>query len=223
MALLRYQGSLSTLFPPDEESSPWLVRLAMIRHDLRFEVSQLPLDDDATDDDVFRTTYFLRRMSISVLEAENVLGRDLGQMLKRGRGQIPAHLANAIEALRAIVTAARPVIEEVRNVIGGHMRTKNDAEGQPTIAREVLRTHHGWTLDVAIDEATGRETDMRDVAMATFLFAWPSVTDDASLDAKHGEYKAAMLSAARGVMHLTDALLFAYWSDLGITPTKEGS
>jgi hypothetical protein len=77
MALLTYKAALSRLFPRDDESSHWMLRLAMIRQDLKLEVSQIALSENVTRDDLFRTTYFLRRISISILEAESVMARDL--------------------------------------------------------------------------------------------------------------------------------------------------
>jgi hypothetical protein len=83
-----------------------------------------------------------------------------------------------------------------------------------------LRTHHGWTVAATLDLATSEHTNLRDVGMTAFLFAWPQLTDDEQLDTKHGEYRDALLTAARETMHATDALLYAFWSDLGIAPTS---
>lgn len=222
MGLSRYRGSLPKLFPPEEESAHWLVRLAMVRHDLRFEVSQVGVPDEPTREDYFRTTYFLRRISISLLEAERILNHDLGRLLKRGRPEIPREFAAALDELRKSVSDVRPSLEEIRDVIGAHVRPKSDASGKPSIAEQVLRTHDGWLLDLAIDDETGERTDLHDVGMASFLFAWPDATDDAAVDARHGAYAKAITTAAHGVMNATDILLMAYWSDLGIKREVEG-
>lgn len=221
MALLRYRGTLPQMFDPDGDSTPWLVRLAMIRHDLKFEISQLGLTEDAGPDDVFRTTYFLRRISISVLEAESILNFNLGKFLERMADVWPKDLVDGLNERRATAAAAREKLKTVRDVIGGHLRPKNDATGEPTVIRDVLSTHTGWEVDVTIDTATCEQTSMRDIGMAAFLFAWPEVKNDADLDAKHGEYEAALLPAARSVMQATDVLLYGYWREQGIQPTEE--
>lgn len=45
--------------------------------------------------------------------------------------------------------------------------------------------------------------------------------DDADLDARHGEYRAAIVQAARAITQLTDVLLFGYWRQRGIEAVEE--
>lgn len=126
--MLRYRGKLSELFPPDDELAPALARLAIIRHDLGFELRELELHSESTPDDVYRLTYFLRRISISLCEAENVLNHNLGKYLKLGKHGANAATTKALNDLRAEVLAARPVLEGVRDVIGAHLEPKNDKD-----------------------------------------------------------------------------------------------
>lgn len=220
MSSTRFRGSLSRMFPPDDGRSPWMVRLAIIRQDLRFEIAHLGVPDEPTLDDYFRTSYFLRRISISLLEAENILGCDVGKLVKERRREFRPFrpdFVRALKKLRARVTNARPVLEQVRNVIGAHVRLNEDLE----VARQVLRTHGDRNVTVHIDGNTGQDTNLHDIAMTSFLFAWPTATDDASFTEKHEEYKVALIAAVHGVIQATDVLLFMFWSELGVPATEE--
>jgi hypothetical protein len=132
--------------------------------------------------------------------------------------EMPPSMSAALIEFRRTLTEARPALEEIRDVIGAHHRPKYDATENPTVITEVLGTHGAWELVVDVDSDTGEQTNLADVGLMSFLFAWPDVKNAGDLERRHGAYSEVMLRSAGGVMHATDALLYAYWKDLGIKP-----
>jgi hypothetical protein len=85
--LRSYPRLLDQLFPPENPYSPCMWRLAIIRDDIDWELNNqiVATKRAATTNDfaaLWEFGYFLRRLSISVLEAKHVFDRDITRMLK---------------------------------------------------------------------------------------------------------------------------------------------
>ena len=99
----QYEGRLALFFPPDDPESPWMLRLMIIRDDLNFELNGTRLGPSDRVDEVWRSTYFIRRISVTLLEAASVLGHEVGRVAKTPTDDVMQHLG---------IRSVEPVLED---------------------------------------------------------------------------------------------------------------
>src|SRR5260221_7424446 len=124
---------LPQFFPPDDPDSYWLLRLAIIRDDLRYELHSLGLNLTDGLEEVWRTSYFLRRISITLLEARSIFEWEIGRLTKHPPNRLFKAMTPRLRRAIAILTKAKSTLEQLRNAVGGHVRPQNSsADKTPT-------------------------------------------------------------------------------------------
>jgi hypothetical protein len=203
--LRHYEGTLGTFFPPEDEHSPWLIRLMILRDDLNFEAANLPIRGD-TIEDTWKCCYFLRRMSVTLWEAKHICARQLTALCKSPQDRFIAELSKRIRKFVATVDRWNPFIEQLRNSTGGHVRPKPEHLGA-----NVLANHKDSYGQITIDSHAKNTRYSGMTFTAAFYLAWPDADDSAKLIAKHEELRQAVLDLAPQFFDIADALLGWHW------------
>src|SRR5216684_1550382 len=81
------KARLDEFFPPDHPDTPWLLRLAVLRDDIAYEVDRISLKPGASPADVWISAYTLRKLAITVNEVKHAFTRDVQRWLKSKRGK----------------------------------------------------------------------------------------------------------------------------------------
>jgi len=121
-----FHSKLNEFFPPDHPNTPWLLRLMFIRDDVHFEFKSIHNDTEGVDD-IWLRSYFLRRISVSLLEAKNVFSHELRNYLAEQKATKPVdktlaaltpHFDEAINKVEDLTAH----LEGLRNAVGAHVR-----------------------------------------------------------------------------------------------------
>jgi hypothetical protein len=221
-----YPRRLGKLFPCENPYSPAMWRLAIIRDDIDREVEGTFLPGMPHEDPNWEHAYFLRRISISVLEAKNLIVHDIPKMLEEQPLQKSRHdfVVEKIRTLQTLLAEADELLEPFRQGIGGHVRPNNaNPERETTDAYEVrgLRTLAAWPGTLTLDRNTEFGTSYRDFTKLSILFVWPEVTDDDSLKRKLEVFIPKVGAVASALQAMIDGILYAFWLEIGaLDPTR---
>lgn len=229
-------GVLGDFFPPDDPLSWWLYRLAVVRDDVAFEVISLapPSAPDNTEE-VWRVTYFLRRISISLLEADSVFAAEVGAFLKNNAAGLDKDEKMKVRGAIQTLNKAKPTLEVIRQAMGGHVRpanvdgviakhAKRDGSGALPLAQierdtrpveqRVLAEHQDWPCQ-AVHGPTLGETCYRHLTASGLLFAWPDVKTPGQLDAKVRDICSLLAACVDAALQAIDILLWGWWRERG--------
>lgn len=217
-----YKGKLVEFFPPDDPDSPWLLRLMIIRDDLDFEVRNLGLKEDAGPEDAWRTTYFLRRISVTLLEAASILGHDVGKAAKKPEDEAMKKLAPSLREAINIVNSHREELERLRDSIGAHVRPQNADKANPGVEKRVLEQLANMAGTIRTNHSSLANVSFRELSVNSLLFAWPDADDDAKIIAKHEALQKAIFAAAPEVLNVIDSLLLRHFWKHGMVEPPEG-
>jgi hypothetical protein len=219
-----YQSTLGRLFPLADPRSPAMWRLAIIRDDIDFEVNGVAVPEEADDERMWQHGYFLRRLSVSILEAKNVFVGELAPMLKESAGLLGGVMREPVENLAAELQRIEPMIAPLRDAFGAHVRPNNaNPDRKTTEAYDVrgLRTHANWEATVTLNKLTPIGTTYREFTKMAYLFAWPEVVDEATLMKHATELQPLIAKASADVAAAIDGVLYAFWLDLkAIAPLR---
>jgi hypothetical protein len=219
----RPRAKLHEFFPDDDPDSYWLLRLAIIRDDLTFELKGLGLSKDDDGAAVWRCTYFLRRLSITLGEAESIFSAEVGPHAKQGEQDAIREMRPRLQKAIATLQRHRPTFDRLRNAIGAHVRPSSSKLKGDTIPVEqrVLRNHREWEAQPIVDLTTSEETCLHEISKTAVLFAWPEATDFEGVVAKHDELKRAIFDCVPVLVKAIDALLFTHWLKHGAAQPPE--
>jgi hypothetical protein len=222
-ATIRIGGTLAKLFPPDHPDSPWLFRLAIIRDDIEWELRNLPLRREDGPEQVWRCTYFLRRLSVSILEARDVLAHEVSEAIKRPADEAMARLAPHIREAVKVVAVAVEAIKPLRNVVGAHVRPQNaDPQGpkadrpRPPVEAQVLRNAAGSEVAALVSLWDSGATTFRGLTVLAPVLPWPEDASDQAMARRHEVLSRAIRKATGNVLAVIDALLLRHWWNLGL-------
>jgi hypothetical protein len=214
-------AKLNEFFPPDHPNSPWLLRLMLIRDDVHFEWSSIHKEAAGVDEN-WRLTYFLRRISISLLEAKNIFCYEFGDYLKKHKAADPRKQDATLLALTphfdeaiAIVTDVAPQLRGLRDSVGAHLRPEYADTKLRKIERMVLNNHPMLEGTVKILGPT-EEVSYRALSAFAILFAWPEADDNDKAMARLVNLHGAITKLARLVNYSIDAILLHHWIRLGV-------
>ncbi len=211
---LPVQRHLQAFFPPDDPESPWLLRLMILRDDLRYEIEHLGLQPESDSDAVWRMTYALRRATVSLLEAKSILAYEGARAAKRPADDVMRALAPFIQDSLATLEAAKGPLTRLPDALGAHVRPQNAAKSLPCVEATVLANYPNLKGTVRVLASTD-ENSYRGLTATAILFAWPNVIDDAKLEEKQLELRDAVLKSAAVVLRIADALLLRFWCKHG--------
>jgi hypothetical protein len=203
--LVEYERTYGQLFPADHPLSPLMLRLMIIRDDLSFELDGIILRQDDGPDLVWRNTYFMRRISSSVTEAQNVLRQqEFGKYIKQEwKGTI---IDTKVREVAAEIESLLQLFGDLRNDLGGHVRPGETEAG--------LRAHKNWKGVIVRNVASAYRTSYRQFTVIAPLFVWPEVVDLETFAAKHDKLSTAIPRAVGALLNGIDGLLQAFWIDL---------
>jgi|CZKU01.1.fsa_nt_gi hypothetical protein len=208
---------LAQLFPSGHPDSPVMWRFAIVRDDLAWEIDSV---NAATyeaakgmradfRDLLWRINYYVRRLSISVLEGKSILDSEIVKKHKE-QAQEHAHrdplyrgLVDLTNKLNAVETLLRPI----RVALGGHVRPKEAATG--------LLTHGSSEGHLLVNDLNAYGTSYRDFTYLALLFVWPEVTDLAGLMGKLGTFFQPVMQETVHLLAAIDGVLHAFWLDIG--------
>ena len=201
---------LQEFFPPDDPESAWLLRLMIIRDDLKFEVENLGLPEDADAQRAWQTVYFLRRMTITLTEERAILGHNASRFLKRADGDahkvLSPHVRDTVNALDTFL----PPLEDVRNALGAHVRPQNVEGAADDVEGKVLANHPKLEGTIHILGPT-KDVSYRELSITALLFAWPDADDDEKIEQRNVQLQQAVLQSTGDVLRTIDALLGIHW------------
>lgn len=217
-----YKGKLVEFFPPDDPDSPWLLRLMIIRDDLDFEVRNLGLKEDAGPEDAWRTTYFLRRISVTLLEAASILGHEVGKAAKKPEDEAMKKLAPSLRQAINVVNSHRDELKRLRDSIGAHVQPQNADTANPGVAKRVLEQLPNMAGTVRLNHSGFRDVSYRQLSGTSLLFAWPDADDDEKIVAKHEALRTAIFAAVPEVFSVIDSLLARHFWKHGMIEPPEG-
>lgn len=216
------KGLLSQLFPIDHPATPWLLRLMVIRDDLEYEFRSIWLGDDPSNEDTWRCTYFLRRISISLVEAHAVLSYQVGKESKRAKDDLMLALAPHIRAATAALDEANRLVAPLRNAVGAHLRPKYADPKCDGVEVQVLRNYPLLEGEARISLSDFHASTYRALTVNSLLFAWPDIDSDEKHDSEHLKFRDALLASVNKVLDAIDGLLIRHWLTLGLLKVPEG-
>jgi hypothetical protein len=219
-----YPCTLGQLFPHADPRSPAMWRLAIIRDDLDFEVNGVAIPEEAdAAERVWQHSYFLRRLSISILEAKNVFVAEMEPMLNESGGLLGGGMREPVVALASRLREIEPMIKPLRDALGAHVRPNNANPDKTSETYDVLglRAHAKWEGTITLNRVSLIGTTYREFTQAAYLFAWPDVTDDDALVKHAAEFQPMITRATAEVARAIDGVLYAFWMDLkAFTPLR---
>jgi hypothetical protein len=217
-----YQRTLGRLFPHDNPYSPAMWRLAIIRDDIDRELCGIGLPSESDDDRVWEHGYFLRQLSVSVLEAKSLIDHDVSKMLKDRPLKNTRHevVVERVAELRTQLAQAEELLRPIRNGLGGHVRPNRANPEKDTGATESydvrgLRTHAEWPGTITRNKTSSIGTSYREFTKIAILFVWPEVMDDVSLMKKLAEFTPRVVQTTAMLQAGIDGVLFAFWLEIG--------
>lgn len=227
--------TLLQLFPYGHERSPLMWRLAIVRDDIAFEFdgAAFAVGDAARSigsdhgEAMWRIGYFIRRLSVSVLEALNMLDAPGGVMqthqLQAEQYSHREGLHRGLRDLRKKLGEVDKLLKPIRNSIGGHVRPndanpKKGADATESIEVQGLRTHWNTPGNLQINRNPPLGTSYRDFTGIALQFAWPEVTEFEHLMTKLTTFFAPLVGATHHLLVAIDAVLYAFWLDIGAVP-----
>jgi hypothetical protein len=86
--ILTYKRKLSELFPPDDPTSSWMLRLAILRDDLEHEYAEMgpPVHpNEPSMREVWRTMYSARKICVTLEEVRNIFVKEASAFVKGKR------------------------------------------------------------------------------------------------------------------------------------------
>lgn len=198
--IVSFTKSLSRIFPPDDPDSPWLIRLAILRDDFSYELSQIGLKPDDPPDAVWRSTYMLRKIGITIGEVTSIFRSEVARRVPdievaHGR-PIAQKITEAIELVRAAHELFKPTT--------GRFLPRNRA----------YRRRQQWAA--AYWRTTVRQR-ARAGTSAAFLFAWPDVKSVDDYGRKHDELSAKLFACMGPLVHTIDFMFYLHLRKLGLT------
>ncbi len=220
-----HRTQLAKLFPPDNPLSPWMYRLAIIRDDVSFEVAGLGVQENDGLEEVWRCTYFIRKLCITIFEAAGLFEQEVQTHGNRQRAESPK-LHSLISRAREAVVAVREVIEPVRNGLGAHIRPAYVAPDRdkslPSVEETLFRNHGNHPASVTLDFRNSQRTSFRGATFLAPLMAWPDIEDwNATLE-KHLELRHAIMAGARSMVGSIEIILAEWRNELGIIKIPDG-
>lgn len=177
---------------------------------------------DGDPDALWRFAYFLRRLSVSVLEAKHLFDAEIGRTLKRQARQHfhrrPLY-RNFLELIKKL-NSIEKILEPVRNSLGAHVRPEdaNPEAGTESYAVRGLRTHRGMSGEIIVNDAAQFGTSYREFTRYSFLFPWPEVVDGDGLNEKATSFVQPVLETTRHLLAAMDAVLHTSWLDIRAIP-----
>jgi hypothetical protein len=192
-----------------------MLRLAIIRDDLSFELAHLGLKEEDGSEEVWRCNYFIRKLCITMLEAVGVFSQDVQKLANRGRASLPPKLPALLTRAREILDEARPILEPIRNTVGAHVRPSNADPGRAaeelTVEAEVIGHHASYPVHVRIDFKTPEQMTFRGLTVVSTFFAWPEAKDFPAVIERHKELRKHLMLAGRSLLGTLGVLLVDYW------------
>ncbi len=211
------KGKLSALFPPEHPATPCLVRLMILRDDLEYDLRHVWIKRDDGPEELWRCVYSLRRLAVSILEAQSVLGHDVAKLLKSPADDALRLLSPHIKEVTATVAEAATVLKPIRDALGGHVRPQAASGGEfPDVVRTVLKNHPTWEGTARIDLNEPRKGTYRELTVSALLFAWPHASQDQDVEREHEALQKAVVGTVPKIVRAIDSLLIHHWIILGL-------
>jgi hypothetical protein len=222
MPPVRVSGTLAALFPADHPDSEWLFRLMVLRQDIAYEFEQLGLAEADGPQAVWRCSYFVRKISVSLDEVRCIFVTDVQKSINHSRDDAALGLAPHIAHVRRQVEASHAVLSPIRNGLGAHMRPQNADSSSPTVFADVLRAFPALAGQASIDLERISDSAFHELAVNALVFAWPDVTSDGDHETRQDALQKAIFNAVPKVMGAIDALLVRHWWHLGLLKPHAG-
>lgn len=219
---LEVKGLLSDLFPVDHPATPWLLRLMIIRDDVDFEFRNLWLDKNAGPEESWRCTYFIRRMTVSLMEALAVLACEGGKESKRAKDEVMVALGPHVRDTTEALEEAARLLEPVRNAVGAHLRPQNvDPKGGSVEAR-VIKNCPKLQGEARVCLEDLQKSSYRSLTVNSLAFVWPEVQTDEEYVQRLRDLRDGLLTSVQKVIGAIDGLLVRHWWNLGRVNLPEG-
>jgi hypothetical protein len=209
-------AKLSDLFPPDDPDSTWLLRLALLRDDLEYEI----VPKGARHDDpsgVWSNVYGLRKLAITVGEVKNIFSHDVAPYLLTM--DWPSDVVKAMQAAVAAVEDVEAKLRPIRDGLGAHVRPANAVQTKPRVdpTPAVLRAHGAMEFSLTLDMETSQTTSFCGLSAAAYLFAWPDVRTEEDYEKKRMElHPTVLFRCFAAIRHGIDLLMAQHWRKLGL-------
>jgi hypothetical protein len=216
------KGRMAELFPLDNPATPWLIRLMIIRDDLQYEFQNLLLATDASKVDIWLYSYFLRRMSISLMEARSVLSCEAGKESKLAKDDLMNSLAPDVRAAVAVLDEASCLMKPLRDAIGAHVRPQNVDPAGGAVEVRVLRNWDTLEGEARFCLADFEHSSCQSLTFASLAFAWPDVDSIEKYKLRNTEIRDAVFSSVSKVIWAIDCLLIRHWWNLGLVRLPDG-
>jgi hypothetical protein len=197
-------------------------RLAVVRDDIDREFDGITTPKTGEVERAWEHAYFMRRLSVSVLEAKSLFDHDISLMLEKDslRGVDQDYVRGRLRELKTTLDAIEDLLRPVRVALGGHVRpnsanpAKSDAAIESYDVRG-LRTYARAEGVVTLNRGAAIGTCYRDFTAFAFYFVWPEATTQAALRAKIEEFVPRVEDAVRQILSAIDGVLYAFWVHVG--------
>ncbi len=218
----KVKARVGDLFPANDERSPWMFRLAVLRDDVDYEVKTLfSLRHDSSTADSWRTVYHLRRLTVTILEARDIFRAQVQPWVgrnKRDPGKVPPKMKKLVDFVVRKLVDAELYLEPIRNGLGGHVKPRSAHHGTAvvdTVEATVLENHKD-TVTTMIVSDDGESTAFHDLTTHALIWVWADVTTDQQYADKHWHLHQILLCCASSIRQAADELLLGFWRERGL-------
>jgi len=222
-SIFTFRAKLSEFFRPDHPDATWLLRLAVLRDDLAYELERVSLSRDDPPEEVWRCAYTLRKLAITISEVKNIFSYEVQRALADQAHPVPQPLRDGLKNAVKLIEEADAFMQPIRDGLGAHVRpsnaTQTNPKHDPTPA--ILRAHGDSKFEVRLDMQTGRTTSLRQLTAASFLFAWPDVVTEDDYYRKQKELRDKLFGCFDDMVHGIDALLYRHWTSEGLVGSPQ--
>ena len=207
---------LAQLFPSGHPDSPVMWRLAIVRDDLAWELDSVNAATNAAAngiradfrDVLWRMNYYVRRLSVSLLEGKSIMDSDI---VKRHKKQAQEHahrdpLYRGLVELTNKLNEFDALVRPIRDALGGHVRPKEAAAG--------LLVHGSSEGHLHVNDLNAYGTSYREFTYLALLFVWPDVIDFPSLMGKLDTFFQPVMRETVHLLAAIDGVLNAFWIDI---------
>ncbi len=182
----------------------------------------MALSPDSSAKDVWKTTYFVRRVCVTLEEVRG-LAQEASKHGNQSKDKATRLVYGQLSALVKLLNRNTAVFAPVRNTVGAHLRPSNASKDKTVnVVEKVLKNFPDLTADFWVNLDLPQHTSFHGITVNAIHLAWPDVDTGRKLKLAHRCLARAVLKTAKPVLQAIDELLVLHWMQLGIVKESIG-
>ncbi len=212
-------SKITKLFPSCDSDTEWLIRLMFLHGDLSFEFQNLFLNENDNNEKIWQTSYFLRRIMISLKEIHNIFDYNLKHFIKKNNSEYFKKLSPDLSETFKQTKHTVSLITDYRNAIGAHFRPQNldkNTKNNKNVVTRFLENFPCLQGELQIGIYDYRISNYKQLTSNSSLLLFPDVYNEEELNQEQEELRDAIINTAPLALKTIDAVLLWYWIKNGV-------